>query len=342
MSNTASTNKFTPPRIALTPGEPAGIGPDLALLCASKPNGARTICFADPELLRNRAGQLGLDIEIVEVSGAGEYDDTASGVIHVVPIGTAVPSRPGQLDARNARYVLNCLDAAMDSCLAGSADALVTGPVQKSIINEAGIPFSGHTEYLAERLGVPVPVMMLVAGTFRVALVTTHLPLRKVATAVTKPRLNAVLDVLEHDLKRRFGIAEPRLCVCGLNPHAGEDGYLGTEEAEVIRPAVQARREQGWSITGPVPADTAFTASNRADFDTIVAMYHDQGLTALKAVGFGDAVNVTLGLPFIRTSVDHGTALALAGTGKAHAGSLCAAIELAATLTRTRIYDACT
>lgn len=341
MSNTASTNKFPPPRIALTPGEPAGIGPDLALLCATNPHGARTICFADPALIGDRARQLGLDIKIVEVSGAGDCDDKARGVIHVVPIGAAVPSRPGELDVRNARYVLDCLDAAMDSCLAGSVDALVTGPVQKSIINEAGIPFSGHTEYLAERLGVAVPVMMLVAGALRVALVTTHLPLREVAGSVTEARLNAVLDVLEHDLKSLFGIAKPRLCVCGLNPHAGEDGYLGTEDAEVIQPAVQVHRERGWSITGPVPADTAFTASHRANYDTILAMYHDQGLAALKAVGFGDAVNVTLGLPLIRTSVDHGTALALAGSGKAHAGSLYAAIDLAATLSRTRIYDAC-
>jgi 4-hydroxythreonine-4-phosphate dehydrogenase len=339
MSNIATRNN-PPPRIALTPGEPAGIGPDLALLLDAKPDRARTICFADPEMLRNRARALGIKSEIVEVSNLIACDDLAAGVIPVYPVPAAVPAVAGELDRRNARYVLDCLDAAVDRCRTGDVDAMVTGPVQKSIINEAGIPFTGHTEYLADRLGASVPVMMLVAGALRVALVTTHLPLREVAARVSQQRLEAVLGVLRRDLKGKFGIAEPRLCVCGLNPHAGEGGHLGTEEIEVIRPVIQTLRERGWSITGPVAADTAFTISNRSGFDAIVAMYHDQGLAALKAVGFGDAVNVTLGLSVIRTSVDHGTALTLAGTGKADPGSLAAAIELAATLARTRIHDA--
>ena len=336
MSNIASKNRPSPQRIALTPGEPAGIGPDLAIRIASMATAATVVCYADPDLIADRAQRLGLTVDIAEVSDPAVCDDPPNGKLHVFPIRAAAPVIPGKLDRRNARYVLDCVDAALDHCRDGSVAAMVTGPVQKSIINDAGITFTGHTEYLAERLRAPVPVMMLVCGTLRVALVTTHVPLREVPELVTSERVNAVLDVLHHDLQRLFGIAHPRLCVCGLNPHAGEGGHLGEEDRAAILPAIEGCSQRGWAVTGPVPADTAFAPAHRSEHDAIVAMYHDQGLTALKAVGFGGAVNVTLGLPVIRTSVDHGTALDRAGTGNVEVGSLLAAIELAHALARTR------
>lgn len=251
------------------------------------------------------------------------------GRLRVLHVPAQAPVRPGRLDPANARYVLALLDAAVSGCLDGSYDAMVTAPVQKSVINEAGIAFSGHTEYLAQRIGNCFPVMLLTAGTLRVALATTHLPLLQVSAAIDASRLHQVLHVLHQDLVKRFGIAQPRILVCGLNPHAGESGHLGREEIEVIAPALEQLRGEGLNVIGPVPADTAFTPHQLQHADAVLAMFHDQGLPVLKYAGFGQAVNVTLGLPIVRTSVDHGTALGLAGSGAADAGSLAAAVELA-------------
>lgn len=315
--------------LALTPGEPAGIGPDLALDVAV---GAPVMCYADPGLLAARAALLGRPVEIAEADDPAGCGPARPGVVRVVRVPAAVPCTPGRLDPANARYVLACLDAAADACVRGDVAGLVTGPVQKSVINEAGIAFTGHTEYLAARVGAATPVMLLAAGELRVALATTHLPLSAVPAAITRPRLLAVLEVLHAELANRFGLAQPRIAVCGLNPHAGEGGHLGREELDVIGPVVETCRARGWAITGPVPADTVFTPAGRAGCDAVLAMYHDQGLSALKALGFGQAVNVTLGLPILRTSVDHGTALDLAGTGRADPASLGAAVALARTL----------
>jgi 4-hydroxythreonine-4-phosphate dehydrogenase len=243
---------------------------------------------------------------------------------------------PGRLDPANARYVLALLDAALDGCAAGRFDAIVTAPVHKGVINDAGIPFTGHTEYLAERTATPLPVMMLVGGGLRVALATTHLPLAAVSAAVTAQRLAAVLTVLDRDLRAKFGIAAPRILVCGLNPHAGEGGHLGREEIDVIEPTLRHLQAAGLRLTGPVPADTAFLPERLAAHDAVLAMYHDQGLPVLKRAAFGAGVNVTLGLPIVRTSVDHGTALDLAGRGTADAGSLLAAVRLAFELCAAR------
>jgi 4-hydroxythreonine-4-phosphate dehydrogenase len=247
----------------------------------------------------------------------------------VLSLPLARPVQPGRPDPANARYVLDLLDAAMFGCIEGHFAAMVTAPVQKSAINEAGIPFTGHTEYLAARCGAAWPVMLLVAGSLRLALATTHLPLAEVARHITRESLERTLDVLDEGLRTRFRLPAPRILVCGLNPHAGESGHLGREEIEVIAPAVAAARARGLATMGPVPADTAFTPASLAGCDVVLAMYHDQGLPVLKHAGFGRAVNVTLGLPFCRTSVDHGTALDIAGTGRAEPGSLFAAIELA-------------
>jgi 4-hydroxythreonine-4-phosphate dehydrogenase len=302
------------PTIAVTTGEPAGVGPELAtaLLGAEWP-GARIVLVGDRTLLAQRGGQA-----IPEAN-----------VLHV-PL--AVPSVAGKLDAANARYVLDVLDVAADGCMAGRFDAMVTAPVHKGIINDAGVPFTGHTEYLAERTGARLPVMMLVGGGLRVALATTHLPLADVSAAITAERLADVLTILDADLKSRFGLAAPRILVCGLNPHAGEGGHLGREELDVIEPTLSRLRSAGLQLTGPVPADTAFLPERIAGHDAVLAMYHDQGLPVLKRAAFGAGVNVTLGLPIVRTSVDHGTALDLAGTGRADPGSLVAAAGLAVEL----------
>jgi 4-hydroxythreonine-4-phosphate dehydrogenase len=247
--------------------------------------------------------------------------------IEHVPL--AAPVATGKLDTRNARHVLTLLDRALAGCRSGEFDAMVTAPVQKSVINDAGIAFTGHTEYLADACGVPRPVMLLAAGSLRVALATTHLPLRAVGDAITAASLDEILDILQHDLSRHFGLSRPRIGVCGLNPHAGESGHLGTEDRDVIAPAIERARAAGMLVDGPLPADTVFVPRALSNYDVVLAMYHDQGLPVLKHAGFGHAVNVTLGLPIIRTSVDHGTALDLAGTGRADSGSLIAAAQLA-------------
>lgn len=256
----------------------------------------------------------------------------AAGTLSVLHQPLAVPSTPGRLDPSNGAAVVALIDRAVDGSLSGEFSAMVTAPVQKSLINEAGIAFTGHTEYIAARTRAPLPVMMLVAGTLRVALATTHLPLRAVGDALSTPLLVQLLGILAHDLARDWGLPRARIAVCGLNPHAGEGGHLGDEELRIIAPAIREARAAGLDVTGPLPADTVFVPRQLEQFDVVLAMYHDQGLPVLKHAGFGRAVNVTLGLPIVRTSVDHGTALDLAGTGTADAGSLRAAVELAASM----------
>lgn len=324
------------PRILITPGEPAGIGADLLCQIAARAHNAELIAVCDPELLRARAQQIGMPLTLRIWAPHRARARTPQGHIDVLPIPLRAQVQAGQLNVENARYVLDTLDAASDLCLRGDADALVTGPVQKSIINDAGIAFSGHTEYLAARCGAVLPVMMLIAERaprpLRVALATTHLPLHAVPAAISKASICAVLRILDHDLRARFGIARPRILVCGLNPHAGESGHMGREEIDAIAPAIDQLCREGLDLIGPLPADTLFTPQHLDGADAVLSMFHDQGLPVLKYAGFGHAVNVTLGLPIIRTSVDHGTALDLAGSGRAHAGSLQAAIDLAITL----------
>lgn len=320
--------------LVITAGEPAGIGPDLCLSLADEALPYPVVVVTDPGLLRSRAAQLGLTTTVTEITIADAARiGAARGEIFVVATPLPAEVRAGQLDAANAAPLLDGLRLAVNGCLAGDFAGLVTAPLQKSIINDAGIAFSGHTEFLAELTNAPLPVMLLVAGDMRVALASTHLPLRAVPDSITRDGLVEVLRVLAHDLKSRFCIADPEIIVCGLNPHAGEGGHLGSEDADVIAPAIEEIARSGVRVRGPIPADTAFTpaAGNR---DAVLAMYHDQGLPVLKHAGFGNAVNVTLGLPIIRTSVDHGTALDLAGTGRADNGSLLEAINLAARMAR--------
>jgi len=317
--------------IVLTCGESAGIGPDL---CISIAQAARThplVCLADRELLRERAALLRLPCHIKEYA-PGVAPTRAASELTVLHLPLAHTAVAGRLDRRNAPWVLRLIERAVAGCRRGEFAAMVTAPVQKSIIIEAGLPFTGHTEYLAALCGAPLPVMLLVAGRLRVALATTHLALRAVPDAITRAGLLGVLSVLDRGLRSQFGIAHPRVGVCGLNPHAGESGHLGSEEQQIIEPALHSARELGLDVRGPYPADTLFLPRNLEPYDAVLAMYHDQGLPVLKHAGFGNAVNVTLGLPIVRTSVDHGTALDLAGTARAEAGSLLAAIELAAVL----------
>jgi len=316
------------PRIILTSGEPAGIGPDLSLQLTQHDWPCELIIAGDEQLLRDRAVQLGLALQYRHYHPGATQPHVAN-TATLLPLSVTEKVVAGKLDSRNSRYVLNLLDRACDGCAASEFAAMVTAPVQKSIINDAGIHFTGHTEYLAGRTHAALPVMMLAADSLRVALVTTHLPLNKVSAAITRDALIQTLNILNNDLRTRFGIAKPHILVLGLNPHAGESGYLGREEIEVITPTLNELRTQGMLLTGPAPADTAFTPHMLQHADAVLAMYHDQGLPVLKYVGFGNAVNVTLGLPIIRTSVDHGTALDLAGTGKADAGSMAAALKLA-------------
>lgn len=315
---------------ALTPGEPAGIGPDLCLLLAREAQPATLVAIANRALLAGRAQQLGLAIELREV-GPGHWPQAPApaGSLYVWDTPLAVPVVAGQLDQANARYVLQTLTRAGQGCIDGTFAGMITAPVHKGVINEAGIPFSGHTEFLAELTATEQVVMMLATRGLRVALVTTHLPLRDVADAITAERLARVSRILHADLVEKFGIAAPRILVCGLNPHAGEGGHLGREEIEVIEPTLAQLRDEGLDLIGPLPADTLFTPKHLDHCDAVLAMYHDQGLPVLKYKGFGAAVNVTLGLPIIRTSVDHGTALDLAGSGRVDTGSLQVALETA-------------
>ena len=317
------------PRIAVTAGEPAGIGPDVVLSLTANPWPAELVVIADPELLRSRAAQLGIAVEIVRYDAAVPAQPSAAGKLVVADHALPHACTPGRLDARNSAYVIATLTRACDGCQSGEFDALVTAPVHKGVINDAGIAFTGHTEFFAGRCGAKLPVMLLVAEELRVALVTTHLPLREVADAINQDRLRTIIGILHDGLERLFGLDRPRIAVLGLNPHAGESGHLGTEDQQIIAPVVEELRAAGLRLSGPLPADTAFAEPHLRRTDAVLAMYHDQGLPVLKHRGFGRAVNVTLGLPIVRTSVDHGTALELAGTGEADTGSLHAALELA-------------
>ncbi|MBK8016362.1 MAG: 4-hydroxythreonine-4-phosphate dehydrogenase PdxA [Betaproteobacteria bacterium] len=317
---------MNPPLVAVTTGEPAGVGPELCMRVAAGCS-LPLVLIGDRDLLRERAMACGIPSSIPDHDPA-----VPSGLPTILHVPLAVPSAAGQPDARNADYVLATLDRAIDGCTSGEFCAMVTAPVQKSVIAEGGHDFMGHTEYLAERCGVDRVVMMLVGGGMRVALATTHLALRDVPDAIKQPSLEETIRILHADLKSKFGIARPRILVAGLNPHAGEAGRFGREEIEVIEPVIRAMQRRGFDVTGPLPADTLFQSRYLDRADAVLAMYHDQGLAVLKYASFGRGVNVTLGLPIVRTSVDHGTALDLAGTGKADDGSLRAAVELACAL----------
>ncbi|MCD6007954.1 4-hydroxythreonine-4-phosphate dehydrogenase PdxA [Halomonas sp. IOP_31] len=333
------------PLLALTTGEPAGIGPDLALMRAVEdpfPAGrapVRVVAIGDPELLAARARQLGLAVAIEPLEAQASVPAPRRGVLPVWPVALRAPVTPGVLDPANGDYVLELLDRALAACRSGRAQAMVTAPLHKGVIIEAGHGgFTGHTEYLRDACGIDAVVMMLATqlpaamggAMLRVALATTHLPLRAVADAISESGLRRVLVILDTDLRRRFGIARPRIAVCGLNPHAGEGGHLGREELDIIIPTLERLRGEGLDVAGPWPADTLFTPHRLAGLDAVLAMYHDQGLPVLKFAGFGQAANITLGLPIVRTSVDHGTALDLAGSGRIDTGSLRVALTVAA------------
>lgn len=321
------------PRIAITAGEPAGIGLDLCVKLAQLPLAAKIIVIADQYALKQRAQTLGLPLHIC----ADEVPHLGNGGLQVLHHPIAEPVVAGQLNPNNSAYVLNTLKSATNGCMNGTFDAMVTAPVHKGVINDAGIAFTGHTEYLAELTNIKQVVMMLVGGGMRVALATTHLALKNVSAAITLGSLETTLRILHTDLVKKFGIPQPKIYVAGLNPHAGEGGYLGTEEIETINPVLEKLRTQGFDLIGALPADTMFSEKNLTIADAFLCMYHDQGLPVLKHASFGEGVNVTLGLPIIRTSVDHGTALELAGTGKAEIGSLLAAIALAIQLSHNTL-----
>ena len=335
MWNTASRVDSIP-RIGISAGEPAGIGPDMLIQIALHPCNATLVAYCDPELLRDRADSMSIPLQLHEIEKPGDAGTHVPGTLAVIPVPLPAPARPGYPDPANARAMLHAIEQAAQACMQGEINAMVTGPVQKSVVNDAGIPFTGHTEFLGN-LCRAEPVMMLTGEGLRVVLVTTHLPLQQVSSALTPERLERTLRITLHDLRARFGIPEPSLLVCGLNPHAGEHGHLGREEILVIAPVLDRLRIEGARIHGPVPADTAFLPQSLAGTDAVVTMFHDQGLPVLKSRGFGGIVNITLGLPIIRTSVDHGTALTLAGTGRADPGSFIAALNCACDLARRSI-----
>jgi 4-hydroxythreonine-4-phosphate dehydrogenase len=324
--------------LIITSGEPAGIGPDLCVQLAAAPPDIPFVVAADKNLLLQRAEQLGIGLQVQDYT-ADKKIGRSHNILHVVHVPLAASCRAGILNAANSGYVLATLKRAVQGCKSDERgicefSGIVTAPVHKGIINDAGIPFTGHTEFLAEQTNTELVVMMLVGGGMRVALATTHLALKEVPAAITAPLLENVLRIIQRDLQNRFGIAQPRILVAGLNPHAGEGGYLGREEIEIMIPVLDALRAEGMRVSAPLPADTLFTPHRLAQGDCVLAMYHDQGLPVLKHASFGKGVNVTLGMPIIRTSVDHGTALDLAGTGKADRGSLLEAIGLAAQMAR--------
>lgn len=323
------------PVIAITAGEPAGIGPDLCVLLADSAYPARLVVIADRNLLQARAQQRGIEVALLP------YDPNRTaahqpGTLEVLHVPLAATALPGTLDARNSPYVLDTLQRAVAGCQSGAFDAMVTAPVHKGVINDAGIPFTGHTEFLAAQTHTRQVVMMLAGGGLRVALATTHLPLRDVSDAITQESLARTLRILHADLQDKFGIPQPRILVAGLNPHAGESGHMGREEIEVIEPVLQELRAAGMHLVGPLPADTLFTPFWLEQCDAVLSMFHDQGLPVLKFASFGRGINITLGLPIIRTSVDHGTALDRAGRGEIHTGSMAAALELAIELAARR------
>lgn len=317
------------PRVTITPGEPAGIGPDLVVALASRDWPVELVVCAAPELLLERAALLGLPLSLQPYQPHLPATPQTAGTLTIAPIALRAPVIAGKLDVRNSEYVVEMLARACDGCINGEFAALITGPVHKGIINDAGIPFIGHTEFFEERSHSEKVVMMLATEELRVALATTHLPLKAISEAITPDLLRQIITILYHDLQTKFGIAQPHVLVCGLNPHAGEGGHMGTEEIDTIIPVLNEMRERGMNLSGPLPADTLFQPKYLDHADAVLAMYHDQGLPVLKYQGFGRAVNITLGLPFIRTSVDHGTALELAAQGKANVGSFITALNLA-------------
>ena len=322
-------------RIAITPGEPAGIGPDLIIAIAQQAWPVQIVVVASKSLISERAQQLNLPITLIDYDATAESTPQQAGSITVLDTPLAEPCIAGELNANNGAYVVDTLKIASDKNMTGEFDAIVTGPVNKGLINKSGIPFSGHTEYFAHQANCSDVVMMLATEGLRVALVTTHIPLEYVSKAITYERLQKVTRILHADLKNKFGIESPKIYACGINPHAGEDGHLGREEIDLMIPAFEELRAEGMDITGPLPADTIFQEKYLKEADAILSMYHDQGLPVLKYKGFGSSVNITLGLPFIRTSVDHGTALELAGTGQADSGSMMEAMRNAIKLTNS-------
>ncbi|MEW6984041.1 4-hydroxythreonine-4-phosphate dehydrogenase PdxA [Colwelliaceae bacterium 6471] len=321
-------------RIVITPGEPAGIGPDLVIAVAQKQWPVQMVVVASPELLKSRAKLLGLPLTLQEYDSTEPASPQQAGTLTILPVELTEPCIVGELNPNNGHYVVDTLKLACEKNISGEFDAIVTGPVHKGLINQAGIPFSGHTEYFAHQANCSDVVMMLATEGLRVALVTTHIPLAYVSKAITKERLQKVTRILHQDLISKFGISSPKIYACGINPHAGEDGHLGREEIDVLIPTFNELREEGINIFGPFPADTIFQEKYLKEADAILSMYHDQGLPVLKYKGFGSSVNITLGLPFVRTSVDHGTATDLAGTGKADCGSFIEAINTAITLSK--------
>ena len=326
-------------RIAITPGEPAGIGPDLLITLAQQAWDAQLVVLADAKLLKERAKLLGLPINFIEFDENAPAKTTPAGSVYIYQVNLGDDVELGVLNDANGQYVLDTLRIASEKNMDGTFDAVVTGPVHKGIINKAGISFSGHTEYFAQQSNTADVVMLLATEGLRVALVTTHIPLAYVSRAITEDRLTKVATILDHDLRTKFGIEKPRILVCGLNPHAGEDGHLGREEIDTITPTLDILRSQGMNLIGPLPADTLFQDKYLSEADAVLAMYHDQGLPVLKYKGFGKSVNITLGLPFIRTSVDHGTALDLAGTGTADVGSFELAIREAIKLAHEKAQN---
>jgi 4-hydroxythreonine-4-phosphate dehydrogenase len=316
-------------RILITPGEPAGVGPDITLQIAQQNWSAELVVVADPDLLISRAKNLNVPLQLIPCDLNSSPEKNSPGILKILPVTLNAPCEPGKLNSANASYVLRSLEMATDICLQQKANALVTGPVHKAVMKDAQIQFLGHTEFLAERCGVDQVIMLFVTHKMKVALATTHLPLAQVPKAITREKLIHLLRLFSSELKKRFHLNDPHILVCGLNPHAGENGYLGREEIDVIEPALQQLRDEKIRVTGPLPADTLFTEKYLSSADAILAMYHDQALPVVKYSGFSDAVNVTLGLPIIRTSVDHGTALDVAGTLNADAGSMASAIQLA-------------
>lgn len=336
---TSSKSSSKSLRLAITAGEPAGIGPDLCIQIAQQAHDVELVIIADPALLEQRAQQLGLPITLTKFDAAQPPAPSQTGHLTVFSAHLQTPAVAGELDRANGAYVIDTLRIAAEGALDGRWDAIVTAPVHKGVINDAGVAFTGHTEYFRDHCGVEEVVMMLATEDLRVALVTTHLPLKDVADACTADRIKRVSRILNHDLKQYFGVVQPHILVAGLNPHAGENGHLGREEIDTIIPALNDLRAEGLNLTGPLPADTLFTPKHLDNADAALAMYHDQGLPVLKFHGFGRAANITLGMPIIRTSVDHGTALDLAGSGKADSGSLITAIRVATQMANHRIQD---
>ena len=331
------TFKHNKPRLLVTSGEPAGIGPDLIVKLSQINHHYDLTIVADPDLIQQRAKQLSIPVNIEVVTTVDSHRNINDNAITVLPVKLSSPVEPARLNVSNASYVLKTLEVACEHCLSNLYDAVITAPIQKSIINDAGINFSGHTEYFAEQCNNAYPVMLLACPELRVALVTTHLPLRNIADTITTERIEKTIQIVIDSMTNQFGIEKPSIVVCGLNPHAGEDGHLGKEEIEIINPIINDFNNRGHNVLGSLPADTAFRKEIRKNTDAYICMYHDQGLPVLKTLGFGEAVNITLGLPIIRTSVDHGTALELAGTGQAQCDSLLAAIEMADTMTRHKL-----